>query len=156
MRTRGIALLIGMLALPLLVAGCGGGSDDSSDGPTISKVAFIKKADAVCSRGNNRMEIAFAHFLEKNKNIKHPSEADFEALVGKVVVPNLKREIKEIRALGAPDGDEDKVDGILTALEEGLETAEGNPQAAVKSSEVVFGISSRLAKEYGLEVCGSR
>jgi hypothetical protein len=154
LRTRGIALLVGVLALPLLVAGCGG--DDSSSGPTISKAVFIKKADAICTGGNKRMEVSFAHFLEKNKNIKHPSKADFEELVGKVVVPNLQREIKEIRALGAPDGDEDKVDGFLTALEEGLETAEGNPQVAVSSSQAVFGISSRLAKEYGLEVCGSR
>jgi hypothetical protein len=155
LRTHGIALLVGVLALPLLVAGCGG-DDDSSSGPTISKAVFIKKADAVCAGGNKRLEVSFAHFLEKNKNIKHPSKADFEELVGEAVVPNLRREIKEIRALGAPDGDEDKVDGILTALEEGLETAESNPQLAAKSSEAVFGISSRLAKEYGLKVCGSR
>jgi hypothetical protein len=145
-----------MLALSLLAAGCGGGSDDSSTGPTISKAVFIKKADAVCSGGNKRMEVAFAHFLEENKNIKHPSKADFEALVGKVLIPNVDQEIKEIRALGAPSGDEDKIGEIITALEEGVETAEGNPQAVVNSSEAVFGISSRLAKEYGLEVCGSR
>ncbi len=152
---RGITVLIGMLVLPLLLAACGS-SANSDSGPTISKAAFVKKVDAVCSGGNKRMEVAFAHFLEANKNIKHPSKADFEALVGKVLVPNLKREIKEIRAIGAPSGDEDKVGEILTALEEGLETAESNPQAAVNSSEAVFGISSRLAKEYGLEVCGSR
>ncbi|HEY6551234.1 MAG TPA: hypothetical protein VIY71_08565 [Solirubrobacterales bacterium] len=145
-----------MLALALLVAGCGGGGDDSSTGPTISKAAFIKKADAICSGGNKRMEASLAHFFQEGKKIKRPSKADFEELVGKVVVPNLRQEIKEIRALGAPSGDEDKVDEILTALEEGLETAEGNPQAAVDSSEVVFGISSRLAREYGLEVCSSR
>jgi hypothetical protein len=153
-----IALASGTLAtLLLVVAGCGGGGGDSSTSTSaISKAAFIRKADAVCSAGNKKMEVAFAHFLEENKNITRPSDADYEALVGKVVAPNLEREIKEIRALGAPSGDEDRVDAILEALEEGLETAENDPQAAVSSSEAIFGIASRLGKEYGLEVCGSR
>jgi hypothetical protein len=145
------------LAISLFVAaGCGGGDDSSTNANAIPKAVFIKKADAVCTAGNKKMEVAFAHFLEENKNIKHPSEADYVSLVGKVVVPNVKREIKEVRALGAPEGDEDRVSAILEALEEGVETAEEDPQAAVSSSEAIFGISSRLAKEYGLEVCGSR
>ena len=153
-----VALAIGTLAiLAIVAAGCGGGGGDSStDANAIPKAVFIKKADAVCSAGNKRMEVAFAHFLEESKNIKHPSKADYEALVGKVVVPNVKREIKEIRAFGAPEGDEDRVEAILEALEEGVETAEDDPKAAVSSSEAIFGISSRLGKEYGLEVCGSR
>jgi hypothetical protein len=153
-----IALAVGTLAILLIVAaGCGGGSGDSSTSANaIPKAVFITKTDAVCSAGNKRMEVAFAHFLEENKNTRHPSKAEYETLVGKVVVPNVKREIKEIRALGAPEGDEDRVDAILEALEEGVETAEDDPKAAVSSSEAIFGISSRLGKEYGLEVCGSR
>jgi len=155
---RGIALGVMALATALIVAGCGGGGGDesSSNSNSISKVAFIKKTDAVCSAGNKRMEIAFAHFLEANKNVKKPSDADYEELVGKVLVPNVDREIKEIRKFGAPEGDEDRVDDFLEALEEGIELAERNPKAVVASSEAIFGIPSRLAKEYGLEVCGSR
>ncbi len=153
-----VALAIGTLAILLFAAaGCGGGGGDSStDANAIPKAEFIKKADAICSAGNKRMEVTFAHFLEENKNIRHPSEADYESLVGKVVVPNVRREIKEIRTLGAPEGDEDRVEAILEALEEGVETAENDPKAVVSSSEAIFGISSRLGKEYGLEVCGSR
>jgi hypothetical protein len=150
-----VAVFAVVLVLAAAAVGCGGGSDESS-ASSISKVAFIKKTDAVCTHGNSRMEVAFAHFLEANKNVKKPSDADYEALVGKVLVPNVKREIKEIRAFGAPSGDEDRVDAILEALEEGIEVAERDPKAVVSSSEAVFGISSRLAKEYGLEVCGSR
>lgn len=157
MRTQGIALVIGMLGVSLLAAGCGGGDgSDSSTGPAISKVAFIKKADAVCTGGNKRMEVGFARFLQENKNIRHPTEADYEELVVKVLVPNVSKEIKEIRALGAPDGDEDRVDDFLEALEEGIEAAERDPKVVITNSSVVFGISSRLAKEYGLEVCSSR
>jgi hypothetical protein len=155
MGTRLAALGVGALAIVLVVAGCGGGGSSTSTS-SISKAQFIKKADAVCATGNKRLEADFAAFLQEKKNLRDPSEADFEELVGKVVVPNLDREIKEIRALGVPSGDEDEVGEIVTAIEEGLETAENDPKAAVNSSEAVFGVSSRLAKEYGLEVCGSR
>jgi hypothetical protein len=155
MGTRLAVLGTGVLGIVLIATGCGGG-DSSTNANAISKAAFIKKADAICTRGNKHLEAGFATFLQEKKNLKHPSKADFEELVGKVVVPNLGREIKEIRALGAPSGDEDRVGEILTALEEGLETAESDPKVAVSSSQAVFGISSRLAKEYGLEVCGSR
>lgn len=155
MGTRLAAAGAGVLAIALIVAGCGG-SDPSVSTSSLSKAQFIKKADAVCAQGNKRLETNFATFLQEKKNLKHPSEADFEELVGKVVVPNLKREVKELRALGAPSGDEDRVGEIITAIEEGIETAESDPKVAASSSEAVFGVSSRLSKEYGLEVCGSR
>jgi len=151
-----LIVLFALLAMALTIGGCGGRSDQSSADVTISKTAFVKKADAVCAKGNKRMEVVFARFLKAHKDIRRPDDAVFEKLVGTALVPNIKREIRELRALGAPADDEDRVDDMITALEEGVETAEGNPQAAVKNSEAVYGISSRLAKEYGLEVCGSR
>jgi NH3-dependent NAD+ synthetase len=142
-------------ALVLIVVGCGGG-EDSSDANAISKQAFIKKADAVCQQSNKRMEAAFVDFLNAHKNIKKPSRSDYERLVGEVLVPNIRREIKEIQALGTPEDDGDRVDAMVDALEEGVETAENNPKAVANSSDAVFGIASRLAGEYGLTVCGSR
>jgi hypothetical protein len=155
MGTRLIALAAGVLAAALIVAGCGG-DDDSSTTASISKAAFVKKVDAICKQGNKRMELAFVDFLKEHKNIKKPSDSDYEALVGTVLVPSVSQEIEEIRALGVPADDQDEVEEMLDALEEGVETAEDNPQAVTSSSDAVFGIASRLAEEYGLEVCGSR
>jgi ABC-type glycerol-3-phosphate transport system substrate-binding protein len=149
------ALVAGIVAAALLVAGCGGG-DSSSSTSTISKAAFIKKADAVCERSNGRMGAAISNLL-KEKNKRKPTKADYEEIVSDVLVPGLGKEIEEIRALGAPSGDEDTIDAIVKALEEGREVAEDNPQAVIdSSSEAIFGIASRLAKEYGLQFCGSR
>jgi hypothetical protein len=142
--------------LLIAASGCGGSGDADVSTSSISKAQFIKKADAVCTQGNKRMEVAFANFLRESKNVKRPTKADYEELVRKVVVPNLEREIREIRDIGAPSEDEDKVGEIVVALEEGLETAEGDPRVAITSSQAVYGISSRLAKEYGLEVCSTR
>jgi ABC-type glycerol-3-phosphate transport system substrate-binding protein len=157
MGTRLIALLAGVLAIALLVPGCGGGSDDDSStaaGP--SKAQFTKELDAACTRGNKRMEAALGDFLKEHRNIKKPSQADYVGIVKTVMVPSIRKEVKEIRALTVPSGDEDRVDGMVVALEEGLELAEDNPELVTSSSDVVFGEASRLAGEYGLKVCGSR
>jgi len=141
----------------LVMAGCGGSSDSSSTATvSVSKAAFVKKVDAVCQKGTERMQRAILVFLKQHRDVKRPNKAQSEKLVGTAIVPSVKTEIKELKALDAPEGDEERVDAIVSALEEGLETAEGNPEAVVASSDAVFGIYGRLAGEYGAEVCGNR
>lgn len=154
MGTRLIAWGAGLLLVALLVAGCGGGDDSS--GESISKEEFIAKADAICKQGNERMEAGFSKLLKDVKNLNKLKKDEYEQLVDEVMVPSLEKEIEELRALGVPEGDEERVEAMIAALEEGQETAERNPEAVNASSDAVFGIASRLAGEYGLEVCGSR
>jgi hypothetical protein len=146
------------IVVALILAGCGGGGDSSTSASTgsISKAAFIKQADAVCQKGTERMQRAILGFLKQHKDVKRPNKAQSEKLVGSAIVPSVRTEIEELKALDVPEGDEERVEAIIGALEEGLETAEGNPEAVVGSSDAVFGISGRLAGEYGAEVCGSR
>jgi ABC-type phosphate/phosphonate transport system substrate-binding protein len=158
---RGPIVLIAAVVAALLVAGCGGGSDDSSSSANSpSKKEFTVKADAICQKASERMQAQLFKVLRKDKvngKLKKPSLADNKKFIVAVLIPSLKQEISELKALGAPEGDEERVDAIVEALEEGLETAEGNPEAvAAGSSDMVFGIASRLAGEYGLQVCGSR
>lgn len=152
---RGAFVAAAMLIV-LVMAGCGGGGDSSTATVSVSKAAFIKKVDAVCQKGTERMQRAILVFLKQHKDVQRPNKAQSEKLVGTAIVPSVKTELKELKALEAPEGDEERVDAIISALEEGLETAEGNPEAVVASSDAVFGISGRLAGEYGAEVCGSR
>jgi len=140
----------------LLLAGCGGGSDDSTSGKSISKEEFIAKADAICKKGTERLQKAIFTALKNPRNLTKVSEAEQIKIVTTAMVPNVSREAEELRALGIPDGDEEKVDAMITALEEGVETAEQDPKVVTESSDAVFGISSRIAAEYGLEACGSR
>jgi hypothetical protein len=153
-------IALAAVVVALLAAGCGGGDDTSITTSTISKEAFIKKADAICKKGSERVQLGFGAYLKTGKKsilaLRHPSKADYEGLIIGVLLPSLEKEIKEIRALGAPSGDKDQIEEILTALEEGIEVAETNRKAVTHSSEAIFGIGSRLATEYGLEVCGSR
>ena len=155
-----IALIAAVVAAALLVGGCGGGGDDSSGSSSISKEEFITKADAICKESNKRMEKELFLFLRKNRtggSLRKPSVAENEKFIVSVLIPNLEREIKELKELGVPEGDEEKIDAMIAALEEGLETAEDDTKTvAAGTSDIVFGIASRLAGEYGLETCGSR
>ena len=154
-----IALIAAVVAITMLVAGCGGGSDASSGG-SISKEEFIAKADAICKKGNKRMEAELFKFLRKSRSggsLTKPSVEDNEKFIVTVLIPSLKQEISELKELGVPEGDEEKVDAMIAALEEGLETAEDDPETvAAGTADIVFGIASRLAGEYGIETCGSR
>jgi hypothetical protein len=150
------AFVAAAIAVALVVAGCGGGGDSGTTASSISKEEFISKADAICKKGTERMQAAIGRLLKKQPNITKVTKDEQEKIVATVMVPSVSREVKELRALGVPDGDEERVDAIIAALEEGVETAERDPEAVTNSSEVIFGIASRLAGEYGAEVCGSR
>lgn len=154
-----LALIAAVIVAALLVAGCGGG-DDSSDGKSISKQEFVAKADAICKEGSKQMEAELFKFLRQSQaggSLRKPSVEQNEKFIVTVLIPTLRQEIEELKTLGVPAGDDEKVDAWIAALEEGLETAEDETETvAAGTSDIVFGIASRLAGEYGATVCGSR
>lgn len=150
-----IALLSGVVVATLAVAGCGGG-DDEVTVSSLTKAEFIKKADAACKKSEDRIQADFAAYATKHKDITKPTEADYAELIDVVLVPNVEQEAEDIRSLGAPSGDEDQVEAMLDALEESIEKAEDEPKVLISDSTKIFGESSKLAKDYGLKVCGTR
>jgi hypothetical protein len=150
-----IALAGAVLAVVLIVVGCGG--SDSSAAP-ITKAEFVKKADAACEKSHKQSEAELFDFLEKNKLAinKAPSKAQYTELVDKILTPSVEVEIEKIRDLGTPKGDKGEVEAMLDALEEDLEHAQSEPQLVVVNSEKVFANSTKKAKELGLKVCGTR
>jgi hypothetical protein len=145
-----IVLVALALAAALVVAGCG--SSDSS----ISKAEFIKKADAACKKGEEEVQKDFGAFAKKHENVKKPTGADYAELVDVVLVENVENEVADLRALGAPEGDEKEVEAMLKAREDSIEKAQANPKAVVRGNEDIFGEASKLAKAYGLKECGNR
>ena len=154
-----LALIAAAAVAALLLVGCGGDDESSANG-SISKAEFIAKADAICKQSNKRMEKELFLFLRKNRtggSLRKPSVEQNEKFILTVLIPNLKQEIEELKELGVPEGDEEKIEAMIAALEEGLETAEDETETvAAGTADIVFGIASRLAGEYGLQTCGSR
>ena len=135
-----------LLTLGLAVSGCGGGDGDEDAAPEpISKADFSTQADKICADATADLTAA-AEALGED-----PSQEQIEAFASDSLVPSLQAQHDDIEALGAPEGDEDEVEAILTALQEGIDTVEADP-GSITSSEP-FGEASELAADYGLEEC---
>lgn len=160
MSGRGVfAVLVGVLVAAVAMVGCGsggGGSDTAVAESSISKAQYVKQAEAVCKKGNEELEADFATFVREKENVKKPTESDYAELLERVVAPNISAETEELWELDVPQGDASQVEAMLSAREESLTIAEGEPKALIENSEKVFGKASKLADAYGLKDCATR
>ena len=148
-----LAAVAALVALAAFVAGCGGGGDTTDVTVALTKTEFIKQGDAICKQGNEASEKEAEEFAEDNDfKLEKASKEQLEEAVGEVLVPNLEGQIEELDALGAPKGDEDKVEAIITSLEDA--TAEIDDDPGVVFEGDVLKKPSKLAQDYGFKVCG--
>ena len=151
---RASLALAALVALAAIVAGCG--SDDSETTSSLTKAEFIKQADAICKKENAKIATEFKSFAKENgiPLDKEPNPEQGEELVEEILIPNVKSQAEAIRDLGAPSGEEEKVTELLESLDEGIEEAEEDPGALFSSETDSFAKANKLARDYGLEVCG--
>ena len=143
-----IALAAGVL-LVALVAGCG-----SSDSSALTKAEFIKQADQICAKGEKSIENGAEKFAEENNvDTEKPTKGQQEEVIKTVVAPEIRKQAEEIDDLGAPKGEESEVEAIVTAVEEGADELESKPAQLIEGKNPLEA-GSKLAKEYGLKVCG--
>jgi len=146
MKLRAMLALTAVFALGAIAAGCGSSDDDSSSTSNITKAEFIAKADAICKTGDQVTEQKAKQQFGNQK----PTAAEVQQFVTETALPDTKKEIEQIRALGVPSGDEDQVNKILDTVDADIEQA----QASGTVSEHTFDDANALAKQYGLKVCG--
>ena len=138
-----------MLAL-LVVTGCG--SSDDSD--SLTKAEFVAKADAICKKGEKSIEDGAEEFAEDNDvDTEKPTKEQQEEVIVQVLAPEIRQQAVEIGDLGAPSGDEDEVEAIVVAVEDGADELEDDPAQLIEGTNPLAK-GSELAKEYGLKVCG--
>jgi hypothetical protein len=152
------ALLLGLCALVVL-AGCGGGGNSTAEGSgtssvgsgSITKAELIKKGDAACRRTDRIQDKAVAVYTKE-----HPNEVttveDQEKALRAVAFPPIKKEIEELAKLGAPVGEEEEVDAIITGFEHALTAAEAKPSTLLLG-EGAFTRPDKLAEKYGFKAC---
>jgi hypothetical protein len=154
---RVIALLAGALAIALIVAGCGGGNGNSTGTASISKAEFEKKGNAICASGEKRVNAEVEEYVRENHlTTQKPTQAQMTEIANTIAIPSIQRQIDEIRALGAPAGEEEQVSEVLAAVEEALEEIKQDPAKIMESESQVpaFAKANRLARGLGLDVCG--
>jgi hypothetical protein len=142
----------GSLSIALLgLAGCGGSHKPASvtvdrAAPAITKAEFVRKANAICAKGNAKNKAAGA------KLGAEPAEAQVVAFVKNTEVPSVQAQITELKALGSPPGDEATVAKMLTLAQAGVDAVKAQP-TIVTSGSNVFARFARVAHPYGLTSC---
>jgi hypothetical protein len=151
-----LVAIAAVFALAALVAGCGGGDDTTDETVTLTKTEFIKQGDAICKEGNEEISEGFEEYAEENDlpQNKEPSTEQGIEITETVILPNVQQQAEEIRELGAPEGDEDQVDELLTSLEDAVAEGEDDPELLFKGDTDPFAKVNELATDYGFKVCG--
>jgi hypothetical protein len=139
------------LTLALTFSACGGAGGGTSDsGPSLTKAQFLKKGNAICVQARQEIEKVYGRYTKK----PHP-DALLNRLSQELVIPATKKEVSRLRALGAPRGEEGRVERILAAIEEGIENGERDRRTlrATGGTEYAFQKALELEVDYGLERC---
>ena len=149
---RLISIVFIVLGLALIGAGCGG--DDKGSSPSPTKAEFVRKGNAICTNGNKKIDAKGRKLFGGQQ--KKPSESQLKKFATDVLIPEVQKQVDQIRDLGAPKGDEKKVKAILDAAQQGIDKAKKDPIAITQDNGAdPFQKANKLARDYGLTVCGS-
>src|SRR5512134_2705565 len=104
LRKRPPPALAAVVAAVLIGAGCGDDDESttttggSGSAGTISKAQWIKRADAICAKGDRELQKAQAELRASGA----PSQGAIEKLATDAVIPTVRKEAAQIRALPTP------------------------------------------------------
>jgi hypothetical protein len=150
LKTRRIALVGAVLAFALIVVGCG--DDDDTSTVALTKAQFVKEGNAICKAGNEEINSEFEKFADENNvnQRKQPTDAQLEEIAEEFLLPSISEQIEEVRALGAPEGEEDAVNAFLDNAEAEVEEIEGDPSLLAEDTFVEV---NKEARALGLTAC---
>ena len=116
------------------------------------------RADAICkTRATQEIEAASNTAQETDFAAENAEPSDEQAIefTDTVIVPEHRASrSNELRALGAPEGDEEQVDAILDALEEAHRSGRRRPERRRRQAATRSPRSTSWRTDYGLNVCG--
>jgi hypothetical protein len=142
------ALALALAALAL-AAGCGGEDGDDTD----PKEEYIAQGDEICARGT----FTIGTQARERYGTPQPPPKKIEEYGKQIVVPTLQTEVvEELRALPAPEGDEQTTAAIYDALEQAIDELRADP-GLIADANVggAFDEANRRAQAYGFRQCGS-
>jgi hypothetical protein len=158
------AFCIGVLAVPLLVASCGGSNSSKAGGEitvetgSLSKPEFVERADAICRKSKARALREFQAFMAENQATSQTSPREGETTTAEVVdgvlIPIYGKLIDDFIALGAPKGDEQEVAAFLNTVQRALDRLKEDP-AMLNTLRNPFTPASKSAGKYGLTGCAN-
>jgi hypothetical protein len=143
-------------ALALLVAGCGGSSDETV--ARLTQAQYIEKAEALCAEGRKQMAGDLQAFSAQHGSVDGKrSPAQTAQLVEEVVLPGLRAEVEKLLELPIPHGDGHHLKLMLGKLKRGLAEGEADPAGFFHANKSEFSEFSEgwiMTREYEVDECG--
>jgi hypothetical protein len=149
MARRPVAALLAAGCLTVSASACGGGGSKG-----ISKADYLVRAKTVCQQGNKVLTAASNYIVSKLAPGQKLSEAEVNDFVRKTVIPTIRDQVKQLRAIPPPKGEKAHVEEIYKALDKGLDDLDQSPKKLSDGSNV-FGDADNLAHKYGISVCAT-
>ena len=140
------------VALATFGAACGGDGDDESSG--VTKTEYLAEARVICQKGNRALTAASNDVFAKLAPGQKLSEPEIENFVRMTVIPTIRDQVGQLRALTPPKGEKQHVEEIYAELDKGLDELEKEPKKLIDGSNV-FAEADMLATKYGISVCAA-
>jgi hypothetical protein len=145
---RRVAALLGAACLALSAPACGGGSKG------ITKSDYLARAKLVCQKGNRALKSASDDVMAKVPPGSKLTDAQIETFVRNTVVPTIRDQVKQLRAIPPPKGEKGHVEEIYKELDKGLDVLAKDPKKLTDGTNV-FATADALAQKYGLSICST-
>jgi len=147
---RGILKSIaGLIAAAGLVGllGCGG-----EDEVSLTKAQFVKKGNEICLK-SEKERLAVLEETAGKLGV-NPGRVPSQSTQQKVILAGIPSYEEAAQKLGeiAPDGEEEKVEAMVEAMEEAADKVRADPGTALVSG-IQFENADKLLEAYGLENC---
>lgn len=151
MSKRLMAMLVALVALAAVVAGCGGGDEEES----LTKAQYIKQGDAVCKETYGKYQKQFEGYVADNgiKENTIPNRKHLKEIAERFYDSSVEARLEGLEELNPPSADQEKIDAIYAATEDGLEKMQEDPLLLFDESP--FGKANDLSVAYGFQVCGT-
>ena len=144
-----MAALVAAACLAVPASACGGGGSKG-----ISKSDYLARAKTVCQQGNKVLTAASNYVVSKLAPGQKLSEPEINDFVRKTVIPTIRDQVKQLRAIPPPKGEKAHVEEIYKALDKGLDDLDKEPKKLSDGSNV-FADADSLAHKYGISVCAT-
>jgi hypothetical protein len=160
-RVAPVLVLLAFAALACFVlAGCGSGSSTNTSSPSANaptKAQFVAQADAMCEKTSERLNAQYLVFQKEHKGLEHHLSTSERVEVAKGIGrERLESQLKSLKSMEAPVGEEAKVKAILATLEHALTAGEGNPLALLVLYKGPLQKFQESSQAYGFKVCGQQ
>ncbi len=143
---RNVIVAISVVVV-LGLSACGGPEERP-----LSKAEFIARGSAICTEGSERIqEEAKTAFSEQGAI---PSAEEITEFATNTVAPTIEREVDRLSELQPPEVDEERVEEILEAGRNGVDTVRQDPTILLSTADDGFGRYRELSSAYGLDNCG--